>query len=349
MSLVPIPAYWLSRGARKLDEPTSLAHLFPDGACPGPGLGRRNQVSGTEFFHLVERLSAPSKMESKLALRALEQIPGWTRVEGRQRHLASTACVVFRRDGTDGSPDILEGGAAPSVMQLEPKDRRVATKSFSAWLMTTYVRSNPRGELVRRMRMTSDRLGALPTFRFDRTGGTVPAETLNDVLMALSEHGASREDVEGAKTLWREYLRSRETPFERQARQEQDAVRRLLEQRDRQQRVAARMRHDNESKARQWAIAGGPRLDQPASLDGDWAVRNQVCGREFLHEVLGLTNLNIHVERFVVSKALSFLEGWTRLPRPTLHRVQMQFVFRRDGTDGKPTSVERPIKRRRVV
>ena len=339
----PYPTYWVSRGSRKLDEPTSLAHLLPGGRNAPRGLGVRNQVSGTEFFHLVERLAAPTRTESLMALRALEQVPGWSRVPSPQRHLGSV-CTVFRRDGTDGTPTILKREAASPENRLSSKDRRVSSKTFVTWLRTTYVRGNARGDLVLRLRKERGKPNALSILGRDEGGRVTIPETLDEALSNLGE-GAYPEDVEGLRALWREYLRARETPLEREARREAALRRSLDALNERKGCIAARRRHDNEAKARAWALDGGPSLDRPALVDGARVVRNQVCGREFLHEVLGLADLNIHVERFVVAKALSMIPGWTRLPRPTLHRGQMQFVYRRDGTDGKPA----PSRRRRIL
>lgn len=218
--------------------------------------------------------------------------------------------------------------------------------SFAGFLKRTGVGANARGELLRRLRKGKTSIGS--PLQFDDTGARIEVQTLEEAIGNLDGR-VLPGDVDLLRSLWAEFLRLNEKPVERETRLMQTAVRRAESVKRRQKEVAAKNRKANEKIADEWARLGGERLDQPAFFDGGWFVRNQVCGREFLHEVLGLADLNIREERLVVSEALRRLPGWERLRSPKLHRGETQFVFRRKGTDGKPTAVEAPAKRRRVI
>lgn len=107
-----------------------------------------------------------------------------------------------------------------------------------------------------------------------------------------------------------------------------------------------------QARVLEWGALGAKALDEPVPLrrllpydraqeidPSVMAIRNQVSGREFLHEVLALPDLNIRSERLVVAATLEAIPGWTREEGIKRHRGSLQIVFRRDGTDGRPTVV----------
>ena len=345
------PGYWLKRGARMLDEPVSASRLTGDTTTPR-GLCIRNQVSAIEFFRMVERVSGrPSRIELNMVYEALAALPGWSRVEGQQRH-QGTICVVFRRDGTDGVPTPVptEESARMTAVLLKGDERKIASLTFLTFIKRTTRRDNPRGEFLRRLRaLKKEDPDALRAYSIDpETDCAVAPKTIDEFLRNLGQNINANERIL-ARDLWQEFLRLRESPIERHARYEAQALSRVERVKQTQRDTAARIRHQNAVKAQEWAERGTKLLDLAVFLDGVWAIRNQICGREFLHEVLGMPSANIREERLVVSDALRRIPGWTRLKTPMLHRGETQFVFRRDGTNGKPTLVGAPIRRRRAV
>ena len=70
------------------------------------------------------------------------------------------------------------------------------------------------------------------------------------------------------------------------------------------------------------------------------AVRNQVCSREFWIDVLDEKKDQWSRNSRIVFHALDLIEGWERIPGQQRHKGEIQNVFRRKGTDGKPTVID---------
>ena len=70
------------------------------------------------------------------------------------------------------------------------------------------------------------------------------------------------------------------------------------------------------------------------------AVRNQVCSREFWIDVLDEKKDQWSRNSRIVFHALDLIEGWERMPGQQRHKGEIQNVFRRKGTDGKPTVID---------
>ena len=133
--LAELPEHDLAaRGERLLDIPVPLDDLLaPEerSDVTAKQMGVRNQVGIREFWSdvLGERKDNWHR-NTHLTGRALDLIPGWTRVEGRQVHMGESR-VVYRRDGTDGKPSVRDDMAAPAKAKVfditdERRKRRAA-------------------------------------------------------------------------------------------------------------------------------------------------------------------------------------------------------------------------------
>ena len=102
---------WVKVGAPKLDEPVPLKELHTtrlELATHGKeALAICNQITAGEFMRrCIGRTDLPLKGWSIYAGRALDKIPGWTRV-GKKHH-RGTVSPVYRRDGTTRGFTIVE-------------------------------------------------------------------------------------------------------------------------------------------------------------------------------------------------------------------------------------------------
>lgn len=108
----------IARGTRLLNEAVPLDDLI-DADKRTEDTARqmaiRNQITPREFWTdvLGERRETWFR-NSHLTSRALDALPGWRRAGGRQRHRGEIR-IVYRRDGTDGKPEIRD--------DIEPKTR----------------------------------------------------------------------------------------------------------------------------------------------------------------------------------------------------------------------------------
>ena len=101
------------------------------------------------------------------------------------------------------------------------------------------------------------------------------------------------------------------------------------------------------------AARGARLLNEPAPLDDlidaghrndassrQMAIRNQVCGREFWIDVLGEKREQWHRNSHLAVRALDMLDDWIRVKGRQRHKGEIQNVYRRKGTDGKPTIID---------
>ena len=94
-------------------------------------------------------------------------------------------------------------------------------------------------------------------------------------------------------------------------------------------------------------------LDQPAPLDElidhdsrtdatarQMAVRNQITPREVWVDILGEKADQWHRNSHVTVRALEALPGWEKVPGRHRHRGELRPIYRRVGTDGKPSIID---------
>lgn len=114
-----------ARGARLLDQPVPLDELVAEDERTDETARKmavRNQVGIREFWSEVlgERRDMWSR-NTQLTTRALDILPGWERVAGKQRHLGESRSV-YRRIGTDGLPKIIDDLKPPDKARVFDMD-----------------------------------------------------------------------------------------------------------------------------------------------------------------------------------------------------------------------------------
>lgn len=253
-----------------------------------------------------------------------------------------------------------------------PKGRRRVLggefrKGFGRYLSTRKISSGHRGLFLALMRNPRNADERVDVFRWIDDEPVWPTSE-EELVANLTREGVAPLLLEAGRSFWQDFRLSTMTPDER--RQEkarltgERAREAYLDRLQKAREMRAGMRAGTGERAAEWARAGRMALDMPVPLrrlvapdeaeaidPGVMALRNRVSGREFLHEVLGLTDLDIRRERFTVIAAIDAISGWTRLSGPQRHRGQIQLVYQRDGTNGRPTVLQEAPRppRRRVV
>ena len=345
-----IPTMWKKTAPVRLNTPVAMFSLV---ANPKLELltGRvaiRNEINVHDFLKMVGCYSHALSSDGAMARHAMDQLEGWTRLDGTHPYKGGSLCVVWRRDGTDGRPtEVPREDGAPDEDELD-KQRIELAKEQEAWVLdnefvgfltktTVRMKDNYRGRVVMDLRKRRNGLhpNRVEGFNF------IHPHTFQELVDMQDPDRREDDDlIDTLRGLWQEFKRFKETPEEKAERRRLNWERKrqtdLLRIKELQKDRQVRLRREKAREVRRMLREAEAALTQPcAHLDGKYC--NQVSGKELLHQVLGHKKMDIRRCRFEISEALRALPGWTRKPWPIPHRGQTQYVFRRDGTDGKPS------------
>lgn len=259
--------------------------------------------------------------------------------------------------------------AAPPIPEpvLRHVQRGEFRLGFDKFLSNRRETTGPRGLFLALLRHPRDVEERIVIYRERPSGALIIPTSLDELAVTLLRQNVPDRLLQAAADLWCEFRLSAMTPDEVVQAKAQAAAdrakRTYLARMERNRLVAEAARAAAKERVAEWLQVGRRTLDMPVPMrrlvppeEAEFvdphvmALRNRVSGREFLHEVLALPDLDIRSERFAVMETLDAMPGWRKLG-PQRHRGQMQIVYQREGaTDGKPTVLrDKPASGRRRV